>query len=617
MSVRPDEAFGRAVSRRELFQRPAMGCHLLWGLSTAFGLAAVLTAASLLDVWLGNPSASSSPFSIVRTAIDRIRDPFTSTSQASIALLASVTALIIGHRLCGFLATDAAATFARSIGDRLRRALLRQHTRIGPGELDGGITGSILQRATTDVDTVVESTTDTLVRISRDSQIIAGCLALSLLVDPQLALQCLLLPAAVLAWLVVRDRSAKRSHLQSLGDDHRAADRRTTESMTGVRLASGYGFEDLARDRFDAVLAENGKLAARRNRSHSLGRMIRQGLAVAITAAILFLVSRRVLPSASNPIPLDLPSAIVLLASIAGLLRALDRRDQLSCIAERGGLAAERIHEYLDRVPPVSQAVGARFLQPLADELRFESVTWHASPTAPVLNGLDLVIPAGETTALLSVDPRVARAVVGMVARFIDPYGGRILIDDQDIATGTLESLRAEVLTVAGDGDCFPGTVLENICCGRSEQGLSRATEAAKAVHAHHFITKLPRGYETRIDDEETRLDIGQRFRIGLARALMRDPAFLVIEEPAAPLDDDTKSLLGDTYDRIVSGRTVLFLPTRLSTVRRADRVVVLHDGQVAETGRHEELVQSSELYRHWEYTRFTAFGRVTVSAEG
>ena len=95
MSVRPDEAFGRAVSRRELFQRPAIGCHLLYGLSTAFGLAAVLTAASLLDVWLGNPSASSSPFSIVRTAIDRIRDPFTSTSQASIALLASVTAMVI------------------------------------------------------------------------------------------------------------------------------------------------------------------------------------------------------------------------------------------------------------------------------------------------------------------------------------------------------------------------------------------------------------------------------------------------------------------------------------------------------------------------------------------
>jgi len=159
--------------------------------------------------------------------------------------------------------------------------------------------------------------------------------------------------------------------------------------------------------------------------------------------------------------------------------------------------------------------------------------------------------------------------------------------------------------------------VLENICCGRLEQGLSRATEAAKAVHAHHFITKLPRGYETQVDDETSRLDAGQRYRIGLARALMRDPALLVIEEPAEPLDEDTKSLLGDTYDRIISGRTVVFLPTRLSTVRRADRVVMVHDGQVVETGRHEELVQSSELYRHWEYTRFNAFGRMPVPAEG
>ena len=617
MSVRPEEAFGRAVSRRELFRRPTISCHLLWGLSTALGLAALLTAATLLDVWLGSPSASGSPSTFVRTAIGWIRGLFTSTSQASIALLAAVTALCIGHRLCGSLATDMAAAVARAIGDRLRRGLLRQHTRIGPGDLDGSITGSVRQRATADVEIVVGATADTLARVSRDTLVAAGCLVLALLVDPLLALECLLLPAALLAWLLVRDRTAKRRHLQSLADDHRIADRRTGESMARVRLASGYGFEDLARDRFDAALAETGQLAARRDRRHTFGRTIRQGLTAVTAAVILFLVSRRVLPADTNPVPLDLPSAVVLLAAIAGLLRALDRRGQLSLIAEQGGLAAERIHEYLDRVPPVSQAVGARFLQPLADELRFDSVTWQADRNDRVLDRLDLVIPAGETTALLSVDPREARAVAWMVSRFIDPHGGRILIDDQDIATGTLESLRAEVLMVAGDGDCFSGSVLENICCGRLEQGLSRATEAAKAVHAHHFITKLPRGYETQVDDETSRLDAGQRYRIGLARALMRDPALLVIEEPAEPLDEDTKSLLGDTYDRIISGRTVVFLPTRLSTVRRADRVVMVHDGQVVETGRHEELVQSSELYRHWEYTRFNAFGRMPVPAEG
>ena len=243
-------------------------------------------------------------------------------------------------------------------------------------------------------------------------------------------------------------------------------------------------------------------------------------------------------------------------------------------------------------------------------------MTWQPDDEGPALKDLELAIPAGETTALLSIDPREARAVAWLLARFIDPHGGRVLIDGQDIATGTIESLRAEVLLVDGDGGCFSGSVLENICYGQPEQSLSRATEAAKAVHAHQFITKLPRGYETRLDEDAVSLDIGQSYRIGLARALARNPALLVIEEPDAPLDEDTKSLLGDTYDRIISGRTVVFLPTRLSTVRRADRVVLVHDGQVAETGRHEDLVRTSDLYRHWEYTRFNAFGVVPVASE-
>jgi ABC-type multidrug transport system fused ATPase/permease subunit len=132
-------------------------------------------------------------------------------------------------------------------------------------------------------------------------------------------------------------------------------------------------------------------------------------------------------------------------------------------------------------------------------------------------------------------------------------------------------------------------------------------------VHAHHFISKLPQGYETWLGEDNVVLDAGQAYRIGLARALARDPALLVIEEPGTALDEDTKSLLGDTYDRLIAGRTVIFLPTRLSTVRRADRVVLVHEGQVAETGRHEDLVRSSDLYRHWEYTRFNAFGAVPV----
>jgi len=616
VSVRPEDAFRRAVSRRDLLGAPAIGCHLLWAASVLLATAALLHVAAVLDVWLGTAGGSYTDPSPIRRVVVLLSGREISPGDLrSTLLLAIGTVLWILHRFTGHLAENSAHNVARGIGNRIRRALFRQHLRIGPGDIDGLTTASVHERATDDAGRLATATADTLARLGRDTIAATACLLLALLVDPLLALQCLLLPAAVLAWLVIRDRAARQRHLLALADETKLAENRIGESLAGVRMASGYGAEDLAGDRFDAVQAESDRLAAQRHRHHTLGRTIRQGLAAISATVILFLVSRRVL-LAPHDTSLDLPSAFVLLASIAGLLRALDRRGELPRIAERAGLAAARIHEYLDRVPPVSQAVGARFLQPLADEIRFESVTWQPANGSPMLRSFELSIPAGETTAVLSIDPCEARAVAWLLTRFIDPHGGRVLIDGQDIATGTIESLRAEVLLVAGDSGGCGGNVLENICCGQTEQGLSRATEAAKAVHAHHFISKLPHGYETQLGEDTFSLDAGQRYRIGLARAVARNPALLVIEEPDSALDADTKSLLGDTYDRITAGRTVVFLPTRLSTVRRADRVVLVHEGQVAETGRHEDLVRTSDLYRHWEYTRFNAFGAIPEPAE-
>ena len=611
MSVRPEDAFRRAVSRRDLVHGSALVSHLLSATSVLLAAATLVCVAALLNTWLGPASIdSANPQPLEQLVL------LLSKTHLSIGLLALTAGTVfwILHRTTSHMADTSAQAVARGIADRLRRAMFRQHLRIGPGDVDGCTGNSVSARLSEDITIVSTATLDTLGRLGRDTMTAATCLVLALLVDPILALQCLLLPAALLGWLVIRDRAARNRHRLAVDDLAQLTDQQIHESFSQVRLACGYSTDSLAQDRLDASLADAGQLATARDSRHVLGRAIRGSLAAIAAAVILALVSRRLLDTP----PLDslnLPSALILVVSIAGLLRALDRRGELQRIAEQAGRAAERIHEYLDRVPHVSQAVGAKFLQPLADEIRFESVTWHTDDgnQAPSLMGLDLMIPAGETTALLSVDPREVRAVAWLLARFIDPHGGRVVIDGQDIATGTLESLRAEVLVVAGDGDCFSGSVLENICCGRPEGGLSRATEAAKTVHAHHFISKLPNGYETTLGSGGVRLDTGQAYRIGLARALARNPALLIIEEPATPMDADTKSLLDDTYDRITTGRTVIFLPSRLSTVRRADRVVLVHDGQVAETGRHEDLVRSSELYRHWEYTRFNAFGTHTL----
>jgi ATP-binding cassette subfamily B protein len=161
----------------------------------------------------------------------------------------------------------------------------------------------------------------------------------------------------------------------------------------------------------------------------------------------------------------------------------------------------------------------------------------------------------------------------------------------------------------------FNDSVANNIGCGDPAYNLQRIVEAAKLAHAHQFIQKLPQGYETPIGEMGHSLKLGEKFRIALARAILRDPAILVIEEPALPLDDDTKTMIDDTFQRVLTGRTVIFLPHRLSTIRNCDQVFLLYQGQIEASGEHRELLASSDLYRHLQYLEFNEFaGLITLT---
>jgi ABC-type multidrug transport system fused ATPase/permease subunit len=198
-----------------------------------------------------------------------------------------------------------------------------------------------------------------------------------------------------------------------------------------------------------------------------------------------------------------------------------------------------------------------------------------------------------------------------LLPRFIEPTQGRVLFDGQDIAWGTLESIRAEVLYVGGDDPVLNGTVAENLICGESRYSLNDATEAAKLAHAHSFIVQLPQGYETVLGEHGLTLLPGQAFRLNLARAILRNPAVMIIEEPNVLLDEDTKGMIDDCYQRLAHNHTLIFLPSRISTVRRCQQVVLLHEGRIEAVGTHSELKRDSELYRHWDYIRFNSFRRL------
>jgi ABC-type multidrug transport system fused ATPase/permease subunit len=427
---------------------------------------------------------------------------------------------------------------------------------------------------------------------------------LAIAVDPVLAVVCLV-PIVGCWYLVQRETQRTDQARQAFAADAAKDLRVLSESLNRTRLVRGFGMEAFEQDQFQKYLDrfQQSILSGLRAKAWSR-RAVRTLVAGCLAFVLLFVGSKILLP----PPEITFASGTLMLAALAAAWFPLQNLVRLNREHEAAEEAARHIQNYLNLIPEVGQAVGAKFLQPLSKMIAFEGVSYATPSKRQVLDGLKLKIPAGRQVALVSTDPLEALAVAYLLPRFIEPQSGRILIDSEDIAWVTLESLRAETVFVGGKDPFLTGTVRDNIGGGNPSISLQEVTEAAKISHAHNFILKLPQGYETVIGEHGETLDAGQNLRLGLARAILRKPALLIIAEPEDPMDDDTKDLLDDAYKRIAPNRTILYLPQRLSTLKRADEIVLIHKGRLSTIGPHNRLVQTSPLYRHWEYIHFNEF---------
>lgn len=540
--------------------------------------------------------------------IERIR-PLRGNRSSLMMLLAIGLGLLLARTLVGGLRRSWAAESANAAAATLRRQVHRHMYRLGRSSLPDEGTNPIVNLFTREVNDVRDGLFADLLHAWFVPTVAVGLALIALFVAPVPAV--FLIALGGLVWLVSRPMNKLARRDSDLAARNAAMHLALLHEDLGMlRTVRVYGMEGIDKQRFDEHLDRYNQAEVRRLRIEGGGNPTTWLLLGAAVIVGLGLLGFAVLQG-----QLSAAAAIVVLIALAGLTRPLVLWRAWRREVRLAGRSASALFDFLEMKPELQQAVKARFLAPLKERISFENVTLDGPDSRPLLSGVSLDIPARTRTAVLGLDDASKHALACLVPRLIDPTSGRVRMDGTDLRDVTLESLRAQVATVLQDDLVFSDSVAANIGLSDPSFTLPRIIEAAKVAHVHYVIQELPHGYDTVIGPLGHYLKPDEQYRIALARAYLHDPSIVLIEEPDVKLDDDTKHLIDDTIDRLAQDRTLIFLPHRLSTIRKCDQIAVLHNGSLEAAGPPGEVQSRSKLYRHIQYIEFSPFGTGEVEA--
>jgi len=419
------------------------------------------------------------------------------------------------------------------------------------------------------------------------------CLSLALIIDWQLTL--LSLAAAPLVGIAIYQfgRAVKRYMRRVLGH-FSLLNTILQETFLGLPIVKAFSMERYESARFRRRNKRLTRNFIKVMRADAAATPTTEFLAICAVAGASLIAGWRVVHG-----EMKVEDFVALYALLIGLFDPARKLSKVNNRIQQCRAAARRIFEVIDTVPKVAERPDAGSLPRMTRHLAFRDVRFRYAPDAPeALRGVSLEIPAGETVAIVGHSGAGKTTLINLIPRLHDPTEGFVEIDGIDITTVTLESLRRQIALVTQQVVLFEDTVANNIAYGHEECPMERIVAAAKAANAHDFIAQLPDGYETIIGERGENLSGGQRARLAIARAVLRDPAVLILDEATANLDSESEALIQDALSRLQVGRTTIVIAHRLSTVQHADRVVVLHDGRVETEGTHQHLLKSSPIYR-------------------
>ena len=469
--------------------------------------------------------------------------------------------------------------------------------------------GQIVSRLTHDVEQVRTLVTKEITRaISSFFELAAAFLFMVLISLPLTLLALVVLPGTMAIWgpMLKRLRSGNRRVLHLAGE----VNAHVQETLSGIRLVKASASEAHERSRFQGLTDHYFRTFLRTERIRALAAPITEMVAALGTVAILWYGARLVLVEGVLTGP-EFMTFVVLSTKLYAPVKYLSK---LPATLQPGLVGGERVFEFLDAPIEIRDQPDARPFPGVETDIVYDRVGFGYREDQAVLDDVSVRVPRGSVVALVGPSGAGKSTMADLLGRFFEVTSGSILIDGTDIRRFQVRSLRQKMGIVSQETVLFHDTVRANIAYGLSKVDNRDVEEAARAAHAHEFICALPLGYETVVGERGAELSGGQRQRLAIARAILRDPPILVFDEATSSLDVESERLVQRAVERLLEGRTVFVIAHRLSTVQRADQILVLDGGRIVERGDHAGLMEADALYRRLYEMQFVDDGAATAS---
>lgn len=451
-------------------------------------------------------------------------------------------------------------------------------------------TGILMSRITNDVSSIQAASSEAVTSLIKDTVTLISLIGVVFYTDWKLAIVAtIVFPLAIypISTLGKKMRKVATSTQVTMG----TLTSLLQETISGTRIVKAFGMEKYENERFAAENERLFKFNMKAVSVSAISHPLMEFLGSLGIAAVIFYGGYNVVHGNSTP-----GTFFSFLAALLMLYEPVKRLVNVNNTIQQGIAGADRVFSIIDRVPDIDDKPGARALPPITRSIDLENVDFSYEKT-PVLKNISLSIKAGEVVAFVGMSGGGKTTLVNLIPRFYDVSSGRILIDGQDIRDVTMQSLRSQIAIVTQQTILFNDTVKNNIAYGDIERTQDDIINAAKAANAHDFIMKLPQQYDTNIGELGTKLSGGEKQRISIARALLKDAPILILDEATSSLDTEAEIEVQEALDNLMKGRTTLVIAHRLSTIRNADRIIALVNGEIVEEGTHESLLAKQGEY--------------------